>query len=306
MHGGAVRAGWPVHAGSVVAVMIGLACVALVGSSPASATFPGHNGKIAFDHKGPGGYHVYTMKPDGTHKHQLTHDPNSEEPSFSANGKRIAFDSARVTVLPFSEFDVFTMKAGGSDQLPLTDDPAFDVNPAFSPSGEIAFDSYREGDPEIWLMNSDGSGEHRLTDNAAGDAFTATFSPNGKGIAFTSFRDGDDEIFAMRANGTHLHRLTNNSTGDALPDFSPSGKEIIFTRFGNTSPHPRLYVMRADGTHQRKLLKQGSNPAFSPNGKKVSFERHHEILVMRANGTHVHQLTHNSVPDSDPSWGVRP
>ena len=44
--------------------------------------------------------------------------------------------------------------------------------PAWSPDGrQIAFYSERDGNWEIYLMNADGSGLTRLTDNPANDWF---------------------------------------------------------------------------------------------------------------------------------------
>ena len=44
--------------------------------------------------------------------------------------------------------------------------------------GKIAFVSDRDGDFEIYVMNADGSGQTRLTDNAAGD-YWPTWLPEG-------------------------------------------------------------------------------------------------------------------------------
>lgn len=40
-------------------------------------------------------------------------------------------------------------------------------------NGKIAFDSQRDGNPEIYVMNADGSGQTNLTNNPANDAIPA-------------------------------------------------------------------------------------------------------------------------------------
>ena len=46
----------------------------------------------------------------------------------------------------------------------LTTDPAIDTAPTFSPDGrQIAFESDRGGSQQIYLMNADGSGQHRIS-----------------------------------------------------------------------------------------------------------------------------------------------
>ena len=51
-------------------------------------------------------------------------------------------------------------------------------------------------------MNSDGSGQLRLTDNRATD-YDPAWSPDGEKITFISNRDGNDEIYTMDADGSH-------------------------------------------------------------------------------------------------------
>ena len=87
-------------------------------------------------------------------------------------------------------------------------------------TGRIAFASSRDGNREIYVMNADGSGLARLTDNRADDQAPA-WSPDGRRIAFTSRRDGNLEIYVMNADGSGLTRLTNHLAEDWEPAWSP-------------------------------------------------------------------------------------
>ncbi len=60
--------------------------------------------------------------------------------------------------------------ADGSNVQRLTNNAALDGNPSRSPDGTgIAFHSLRDRQGEIYVMNADGSGQTRLTDNPASD-----------------------------------------------------------------------------------------------------------------------------------------
>jgi TolB protein len=142
-------------------------------------------------------------------------------------------------------------------------------------NGKIAFTSNRDGNFEIYVMNSDGSGETRLTIGAASEDSPA-WSPDGNKIAFVSDRDGNREIYVMNADGSGEKRLTNNPAVDDSPAWSPDGTKIAYNsnRDGNTE----IYVMNAaDGSGQTRMT-HATNPAntfyypsWSPDGTKITF-----------------------------------
>ena len=85
----------------------------------------------------------------------------------------------------------------GTYRLTVTDDA-----PLAPVSGRIAFASDRDGNYDIYLMNADGTGLTRLTDNDADDWHPA-WSPDGQRIAFASERDGNYDIYLLDERGRH-------------------------------------------------------------------------------------------------------
>ena len=97
---------------------------------------------------------------------------------------------------------------------------------------QIAFVSERDGNWEIYVMDTDGKNQRRLTNNDRDD-YSPSWSPDGKRIVFSSKRDGNREIYVMDANGRNPRRLTKHGGHDGAPAWytpalavSPSGKKI--------------------------------------------------------------------------------
>ena len=81
------------------------------------------------------------------------------------------------------------------------------TDPIYSPNGlKIAFISTHDGDPEIFVMNADGTGLKKLTDNTAVDA-APSWSPDGGKIVFTSDRSGSFELYRMSADGSRQEMI---------------------------------------------------------------------------------------------------
>ncbi len=168
---------------------------------------------------------------------------------------------------------------------------------AMSAYGKIVFESGRNGNLDIYSMNSDGTGQTRLTHNEADD-FEAAWSPNGRQIVFESERDGDLEIYVMDADGENQRNLTQHPALDGSPDWSPDGLQITFTseRINGLS----LFVMNADGTSVRQLTEGLFDvvPKWSPDGKRIAYEamlvglgNGRQIYMMNADGTNRWQVS---------------
>ena len=118
-----------------------------------------------------------------------------------------------------------------------------------APPEKIAFSSNRDGNDEIYVMNPDGSGQTRLT-NDAGSDLHPSFTADESLITFSSTRDGNAEIYVMNGDdGSNPTRLTNNAASDTQPSFSRDGLHIVFT--SNRDGNDEIYIMNADGTTRR-------------------------------------------------------
>ena len=240
-------------------------------------------------------YEIYVMDTDGGNQQNLTNNPNHDySPSWSPNGKRIAFVSNRdghVDANDWPTYEIYVMEADGSNQQNLTNDPSDDGSPSWSPDGKrIVFDSDRHagGNPhgiDIYVMDTDGGNQERLTNNLTEDQYPS-WSPDGKRIVFSARREGHFEnkfavtyeIYVMDADGGNQQRLTENRQEDGYPSWSLNSKRIAF--WSNRDGNSEIYVMDADGGNPQNLTNNPhseARPAWlnspfsvSPTGKKFT------------------------------------
>jgi len=193
---------------------------------------------------------IWVMNADGTGATRLTGGVPAQEsysdPAWSPDGQKIAFhaDAFIGTGADGGYGQLYTMNPDGSEVTQLTfhnhlqdPDPIYPQYPSWSPDGSrIAFDAEDSpADPgstdaeQIWVVNADGSGKTRLTDNQAPTFYDlAAWSPDGQRIAFQcQFDQGvpgpttDAEICTMNADGSGLVQLTDNSAYDGQPNWQP-------------------------------------------------------------------------------------
>ena len=182
-----------------------------------------------------------------------------------------------------------------------------------APVSRLAFVSERDGNAEIYAVNSNGTGLTRLT-NAVGSDHSPAWSPDGRRILFVSVRHGDEEIYVMNADGSGVVRLTNSAGRDFDPAWSPDGRRIAFAsdRGGSVG----VWVMDTDGANHVRVSGSRigeSAPAWSPDGERIAFTRATaagtRVNVMFATGADVVELAvpvpplvRDGVEYSAPAW----
>ena len=169
-----------------------------------------------------------------------------------------------------------------------------------APRAQIAFSSDRDGNFEIYVMDTDGKNQRRLTEHPGAD-WEPSWSPDGKRIAFTSTEAEDIDrkrprIYVMDADGKNRRKLSNEFVAKWHPSWSPDGRRIAFTSTGVMEivggPWD-IYVMDADGGNKQRLSNDTGpgawDPSWSPDGQHIAFVSHGDgygdgIFVMDADG----------------------
>jgi Tol biopolymer transport system component len=243
---------------------------------------------------------------------RLTNGGENAEAYFSADGKRLIFQSTRDGRTCDQEYTINTDGSGlrrvSNGQGKTTCGYFMDGDRRIFYASTHAADSacpprpdpsqgYVWGlDPfDIYTANADGTGTRRLTNYGVYTA-EGTLSRDGRRIVFTSLKDGDLDIYTMNVDGTDMKKLTNTPGYDGGPFFSPDGKYIVYRAWHPTDTaltnyqrllgqrlvrpnRMEIYVMDADGSNQRQITNLGGAnfaPFFTPDGKRIIFSSNHK------------------------------
>lgn len=199
---------------------------------------------------------IFVMNADGSGATALTrfHPGFNLSPAWSPDGSTIVFQHSSA-----DGNDLYSVRGDGSGLTQLTTSPRIvERTPEWSPDGTLILFSrlgpkggFRLKNEELFVMNPDGSGLTRMTNNNVGD-FQASWSPDGAQIAFVRQTAAlGAKAFVMQADGTGATRLTSDEFEEFWPSFSPDGSRIVLARcFDFTCD---LYLMDPDGTDLTQL-----------------------------------------------------
>jgi hypothetical protein len=279
---------------------IALSC-ALAGAAlgtlagPATAAFPGLNGKIAFERdnqvvvKTPGQLAITPLTAAG-----LGHGENGE-PTWSPDGKRIAFRSNRAAG---NRFDIYVMNADGSGQQQITFEAVEAGRPAWSPDGtRIAFQTDNGTDTDIVVVNANGTGRLVVV-GIPGNQSLPTWRPDGARIVYRD--DAENGLASVTPNGTGRAPFVADAT---QPDFSPDGSKLVVQRSG------AIHVLNGDGTGGIQVSPGvGGLPAFSPDGSRIVYFRFNgsssanDLFTTGSGGPSELAETDGAFVDVGPDW----
>jgi Tol biopolymer transport system component len=213
-------------------------------------------------------YQIWLLSYPGGDARRITNDPNSYEVvSMTDDSSTLAAlqtdQLSGLWVIPDGDSEraaqIISGKYEGSDGL------------AWTPDGKLVYASNESGNPDIWMMDSDGNNHRQLTFDSREDT-QPTVSRDGRYIVFVSYRSGLAHVWRMEADGGNPKQLTDGRFEDS-PQISPDGHWVIYHSI--EPARDSIWKVPIDGGTPTLLTASPSRqPAISPDGKFVACFSH--------------------------------
>ncbi len=182
----------------------------------------------------------------------VTNPGEKYSPSLSPDGQQLAFAWNGGTG---SHFSIYVKLIGTEESLRLTKQASIDFNPVWSPDGRyIAFCRIQKGETGIYIIPAIGGAERRVRETHWEE------------------QDFDDVLWL----------------GGRL-SWSPDGKLLAFSDRASGNQPSSIFLLSLDSLEVRRLTSPSHvdgeyNPAFSPDGRTLAFNRGLSIYTVPVSG----------------------
>jgi TolB protein len=201
--------------------------------------------------------------------------------------------------------DLWISSGGGPRRLSKY--PGLNLGGAMSPNGgSIALTLSKDGNSELYLIDTAGNVKTRLTNSAAMDG-GASWSPGGNQLAFVSDRAGGPQIFRMSAGGGGASRVTKRGDYNVSPDWSPGegdyGQWVAYA--GREGGRFDVFAVHVANGKIKRLTQAGgrnTDPTWAPDGRLVAFSSSRGIVIANEDGNNQKPVMGQG---STPDWGPR-
>jgi Tol biopolymer transport system component len=201
----------------------------------------------------------------------------------------------------------------------------------------ILFISDRDGSPQLYVMNADGTGIEQFVDDIhaeeGGRLTSASLSPDGTLLAFSSRKDRvdnwHDRIFLMDMRTGIMTPITDGSENTALPVWSPDSTRIAYFTGSGINGYDIVHVFDVANAQEQPIIQSWDlretihndfgpairQLAWSPDGQQIMLYiqtpqdpegTYNVLILLNSDGTDPRQITPNEMSIADPAWGSAP
>jgi Tol biopolymer transport system component len=210
---------------------------------------------------------------------------------FFPDGKRVIWTSIKDRMdMPLGNWsdwrnypqgaELYVSDLKGGNVRRLTNNQYYEAEVTVSPDGKwIVFGRQIKGNMDLWVMNSDGTGERQITFTDDEQEGAPYFLPDSETIMFRAWRASRYDvkptpmtIYTIRRDGTGLARRTFTDDMNWAPYPAPDGRHFVFVR-AETPRNWEVYLGYMDGKTPPKRLTFDDGfdgfPSISPDGRKM-------------------------------------
>jgi Tol biopolymer transport system component len=218
---------------------------------------------------------------DGSDPRQLTSDVAQdnrgivlESPAWSPDGSRLAFSIKKTGAAEctLSDYNIYVMQAGGTGRVKLTEGcGGMNTGADWSPDGsEIVYVSRRDASQsippnqrqiEIYVMNSDGTEQTRLTTHSDDDT-SPKWTPDGSKIFFARSKPwsasgwtAESSLWRMNPDGTAQELVMEFDELVSIAAFSPDGDQLLLDLWKDDITH--IFVLDLSTQTLRQITTGG-------------------------------------------------
>jgi Tol biopolymer transport system component len=235
----------------------------------------------------------------GSRSEIATHSSPMWAPVLSPDGTEVAYSRAEED----GSWHIWTVPAAGGEPRRVTASALPELYPRYTRDGRwITFFIWSPGPDRVWRVARGGGPPEALTPQRDEDDQYGEISPDGRWLAFARTEVGKTRICIQPVAGGPARRLTTEPS--TVPRWSPDGTWIAFAR--DRSDTGGTFVIRPDGSGERRLSTTGGWPTWWPDGSRVAYQvlgydNRQRIRAVSLDGTDL-----GLVPNAPEAWPNSP
>lgn len=244
---------------------------------------------------------VFTMEMDGGNVAGVTNNRSLNILPSIGPGGQVLFTS-------YAKRNPDLWMSSGGEPVRVSKFPGLNLGGVMNPQGgSIALTLSKDGNSEIYLVDTGGNVKARLTTNAAIDG-SPSWSPAGNQLAFVSNRAGGPQIFRMTSAGGGASRISKKGDYNQTPDWSPGEGELAswVAYAGREGSNFDVFAVNVKSGQVKRITQGGgraTDPTYAPDGRLIAFSSSRGGIVL-ANDDGNNQTTVMKA-GTTPDWGPR-